>query len=154
MKEQFVLSQPLSPHHAARIDQVSIQASDFTVPALDHSIVVEGAGGVFVPINEKETMLDLMMRFKLPVILVARSGLGTLNHTLLSLEALRFRNIDVCGVVMVGDKNPKNKETIQQMGSTEIIAEIPRAETVDRLWLEQTSKLLPPTPPRSGENNV
>jgi dethiobiotin synthetase/malonyl-CoA O-methyltransferase len=86
--------------------------------------VVEGAGGVMVPINEVALMIDLMERLALPAIVVSRSGLGTINHTLMTLEMLRRRRVPILGVVMNGQKNPANREAIEHFGAIRVLAEI------------------------------
>ena len=115
--ERFRLETPMSPHAAADIDEIEINLSDFKLPEYNTKhLIVEGAGGLIVPINWKETVLDIIEYLDLPVLLVARSSLGTLNHTLLSLEALRNRGIEVFGVILNGEKHPSNKETIERFG--------------------------------------
>jgi dethiobiotin synthase len=130
--ERYRLETPMSPHAAADIDEVQITLSDFELPEYktDH-LIVEGAGGLIVPINWQETVLDMIEHLKLPVLLVARSSLGTLNHTLLSLEALRDRNIKVFGVVLNGVKHPSNKETIERFGNIDVfeIEHIPETDS-------------------------
>src|SRR6267142_1135632 len=88
--------------------------------------VVEGAGGVLVPINERETMADLICALDLPVLIAARSTLGTINHTLMTIEVLRRRMLRVAGVVMVGEPNHENRLAIEKYGAAEVIAEMPR----------------------------
>lgn len=115
--EKFRLETPMSPHAAADIDNVNIELSDFKLPKYSSKhLIVEGAGGLIVPINWKETIIDLIAHLDLPVLLVARSSLGTLNHTLLSLEALKSRGITVFAVILNGEKHPSNKETIEKFG--------------------------------------
>lgn len=115
--ERYRLKTPMSPHGAADIDGIEIHLSDFKLPEFKTKhLVVEGAGGLWVPINWKQSVLDLIEELALPVLLVARSELGTLNHTLLSLEALRRRNIDVFGVILNGPHHQSNKETIEHFG--------------------------------------
>lgn len=119
--ELYRLNTPMSPHAAADIDSISISLNDFALPEFKtRHLIVEGAGGLIVPINWDDTVLDLIDRFKLPVLLVARSGLGTLNHTLLSLQALRERNINVFGVVLNGPSHQSNKETIEHFGKVKV----------------------------------
>jgi dethiobiotin synthetase len=89
---------------------------------------VEGAGGVLVPLNDREMMIDLMARLALPVIVVARSGLGTINHTLLTLEALAARRLTVAGVVMNGPLDPSNRAAIETYGRVAVIGELPPLE--------------------------
>lgn len=115
--ERYQLETPMSPHAAADIDGVKISLNDFELPEYETKhMIVEGAGGLIVPINWEETVLDLIEQLNIPVLLVARSSLGTLNHTLLSLKALRDRGIKVFAVVLNGEKHPSNKETIERFG--------------------------------------
>ena len=92
---------------------------------------MEGAGGVLVPINETETMADLIGALGLPVLVVARTALGTINHTLLTLEALRRRALQVPGVVMVGDRNAENRGAIERYGGAPVLGEMPRFSPLD-----------------------
>lgn len=122
ISERYRLKTPMSPHGAADIDGVEISLSDFELPEFNtRHLIVEGAGGLIVPINWKDTVLDLIEQLNIPVILVARSTLGTLNHTLLSLKALRDRNIEVMGVILNGPEHQSNKETIEQFGKVPVI---------------------------------
>jgi len=123
--ETYRLTAPLSPHESARRDGISISLKAFRQPKCVRPLVVEGAGGVLVPLNDKYTMVDLMVQLALPVILVARTGLGTINHTLLSLEALRSRKLTVAGVIFSGPSNPDNRQAIESYGGVSILAEIP-----------------------------
>ncbi|XWN38250.1 MAG: dethiobiotin synthase [Balneola sp.] len=119
--ERYRLETPMSPHAAADIDGVTISLNDFELPEYETKhLIVEGAGGLIVPINWENTVLDIIERLKLPVLLVARSSLGTLNHTLLSLKALRDRGIEVFGVVLNGEKHASNKETIEKFGNVPV----------------------------------
>ncbi len=128
--EGYRLNTPMSPHASADIDGVSISLSDFELPEYQTKhLIVEGAGGLIVPINWEDTVLDLIEQFNIPVLLVARSSLGTLNHTLLSLKALRDRNIEVFGVVLSGDIHDSNRETIAHFGKVPVF-EIERLEEV------------------------
>ncbi|RNC85491.1 MAG: dethiobiotin synthase [Balneola sp.] len=128
--ERYRLNTPMSPHASADIDGVSISLSDFELPEFHTKhLIVEGAGGLIVPINWKETVLDLIEKFNIPVLLVARSSLGTLNHTLLSLKALKDRDIDVFGVILSGDIHDSNRETIAHFGRIPVF-ELERLEEV------------------------
>lgn len=130
--ETYRLNTPMSPHASADIDGVSISLSDFKLPEYQTKhLIVEGAGGLIVPINWKDTVLDLIEQLGIPVLLVARSSLGTLNHTLLSLKALRDRNIEVFGVILSGDKHESNRETIAHFGEIQVF-EIERIPEVSR----------------------
>jgi dethiobiotin synthetase len=125
-EETCRLTQPLSPHSAARRDGVRIELDSFIEPVVPESghLIIEGAGGVMVPLNEKHLMTDLMKRVAAPVLLVCRSSLGTINHTLLSLEQLRREGLDVLGVIMNGPGNSENCEAIEHYGKIKVLAEI------------------------------
>ena len=122
--ETHRLTQPLSPHQAAEIDGVKIQLSDFELPQTER-LVVEGAGGSLVPLNWRDTMLDLMKHLGSCALLVARSGLGTINHTCLSLQALKGAGVPVLGVILVGEVNSANREAIEHFGEVPVLAELP-----------------------------
>ena len=124
--ETYLLSQPLSPHASALHDGVQIELKAFHLPddEIYPHLIVEGAGGVMVPLNENQLMVDLMKYLDLPVLLVARSTLGTINHTLLSLEVLRRKGLEVLGVVMNGPQNQINKNAIETYGQVSVIAEV------------------------------
>ncbi len=128
----YELQEPLSPHEAAMRDGVTIELSAFNLPETDTPLIVEGAGGLMVPLNEKHFMIDLIAHLDLPAILVCRSGLGTINHTLLSLEALRNRNLSVAGVIIVGPSEPHNRKAIEYYGKVPVLVEIPHLISVNR----------------------
>lgn len=126
------LQAPLSPHAAAAHEGVRIALDDFHLPAGPQPLVVEGAGGVLVPLNDDgDLMIDLIARLGLPVVLVARTTLGTINHTLLSLAALRARGIAVAGVILNGPPNPGNRDAIARFGAARVLAELPWVERID-----------------------
>ncbi len=112
--ERHRLSAPLSPHASAALDGVQINLSDFTLPQTSNHLVVEGAGGLMVPLNDQDVMLDLIQQLQIPVILVSRNYLGSINHTMLSLEALAHRQITVAGIVFNGESNPATESFIEK----------------------------------------
>lgn len=125
-RETYLLNEPLSPHASAKIDDVSINMKNFKLPQFSQKkLVVEGAGGLLVPMNDTEMIIDLIRYLKLPILLVARSGLGTLNHTLLSIEAIRNRGLELFGVVMNGEPNPSNEEAILTYGAINRLFRVP-----------------------------
>lgn len=128
--ETYSLTQPLSPHEAAKRDKVEIDMAEFKMPQTNHSLVVEGAGGLMVPLNKDNLVIDLIKQLDIPAILVCRSGLGTINHTLLSLEALRKRSVPLAGVIISGSKAPHNREAIEEYGQVPVIAEIDHLESI------------------------
>lgn len=125
---------PVSPHLAARRAGLTINLRSLASSRPNHESVwiVEGAGGLLVPINESETMADWIALLNLPVLVVARSGLGTINHTLLTLEALRVRSLRVAGVLMTGALNADNREAIEKYGHVQVIAEMPVIKPLER----------------------
>lgn len=134
--ERHLLKAPLSPAEAAGLEDMEISLDDFSAPQTSRPLVMEGAGGVLVPLNARHTMLDLMERLRAPVIVVGRSGLGTINHTCLTLQALRQRHLPVLGVILCGEPNPANRAAIEHFGDTRVLAEIPRLEKLSRTSLE------------------
>lgn len=136
--ETYRLSRPLSPHAAARADGVCIDLEAFELPECTGSLIVEGAGGIMVPLNENAMITDLIKHLDLPVLLVAKSGLGTINHTLLSLEQLKRLEIDVAGVVLNGEPNPENRQAIACYGNVPLPAQIPPLGRVDAKILAQS----------------
>jgi dethiobiotin synthetase len=133
LPEQYVLSQPMSPHAAAQIDGVEIDMQSISLPNWDPGkrLIVEGAGGLMVPLNCDKLVIDLIAHLQIPTLLVARSTLGTINHTLLSLEQLQRRRIDVLGVVMNGPINASNRQAIEYYGGTKVIAEVETLPALD-----------------------
>ena len=121
---------PVSPHLAARKSGVMIDLAPLvdTANRADRPLIVEGAGGALVPINDHDMMADLMLGLGLPAVVVARSSLGTINHTLLTLEALRRRSIPIAGVVLVGEPNADNREAIERYGCVAVLGEMPSLE--------------------------
>jgi dethiobiotin synthetase len=123
--EKYILTEPLSPHRAAEIDHVVIDPDTLMPPASDAPLLIEGAGGLMVPLTRNLLQIDQFKRWNLPVILCARTGLGTLNHTLLSLEALRSRDISVHGIAFIGDENRDNIHTISEISGERILGHLP-----------------------------
>jgi dethiobiotin synthetase len=123
------LQRPVSPHLAARLAGTAIELAPledtFVEASRSAHLVVEGAGGALVPLNGIQLMIDLMARLDLPVVIAARSTLGTINHTLLTIEALRRRSLAVAGVVMVGPPDRDNREAIERHGDVQVLGELP-----------------------------
>ena len=131
-QETYRLTQPLSPHEAARRDGIEIEMEAFALPQTSRSLIVEGAGGLMVPLNKDFLVIDLIKKLALPAILVCRSGLGTINHTLLSLEALRTRQIPVAGLIISGPKTMHNRKALEEYGKIPVIAEIDFMEDINK----------------------
>ena len=140
----YALQAPLSPHAAAELEGVRITMDAIALPRSAHPLVVEGAGGLFVPLNDRDFMIDLMARLAVPILLVARSTLGTINHTLLSLAALRSRGLPIAGVVLNGPPDAGNRAAIERFGQVRVVAELPRVDPLDRAALERLAARIPP----------
>lgn len=130
---------PLSPHQAAPLedqrvdmDRILAGASELKSPA-----IIEGAGGLLVPLNETESIADLIRALGAHPIVVAATGLGTINHTLMTIECLRAREIEPLGVIFNGDENLKNQDTIERRGFVPVIGRIPRAQEFSREFFQQ-----------------
>jgi len=141
LKEAYIFEKPVSPHWAAEIDGKKIDINLLNLPKIDGSIVIETAGGLMVPITRDFLQIDQIQKWNLPVIIVCRSSLGTLNHTLLSIEALKKRNIKILGLIINGEKHLDNPKTLMEFSKLPIIAEFPRLNNIDknnldRLWKE------------------
>jgi len=131
LPEAYRLRAPVSPHWAAEREGIVIDPARLVLPAVEGPLVVETAGGLLVPLRRDWLQIDQIVHWGLPVLLVARSGLGTLNHTLLSLEALGKRRIPVLGLVLNGPPHPDNPRTLAELGRVPVLAELPPLEPLD-----------------------
>ncbi|WP_336968018.1 dethiobiotin synthase [Sphingobium aromaticiconvertens] len=135
--EAYRLETPASPHLAARCDDVSIELERLTLPVGEGPLVVEGAGGVLVPLSETLLMADLFAHWGAPVILCARTGLGTINHSLLSIEALRARGVPIAGIAFIGDAHAENERIVPLLGKVPSLGRLPRLDPLTRETLAQ-----------------
>lgn len=124
--EAYRLSQPASPHLSARLDGVTIDLNRLVPPQIDKPLVIEGAGGLLVPLSDKLIFADIFARWKIPVVLCARTSLGTINHTLLSLEAMKQRDIPVFGIAFIGDENYETQRIITEISGVRALGCLPR----------------------------
>ena len=131
------LKAPLSPNQAARLEKRNLQILDIKWPQKKGFLIVEGIGGILVPFNDSETVLDLIAGLKLPVIVVALSGLGTLNHTLLTLNTLKENNIPVLGLVLSGPSHPQNRRDLKHWGQVPILWELKPLSLITKKNLEK-----------------
>jgi dethiobiotin synthetase len=125
LPERYRLNAPLSPHCSAELDGTTIDPAQLVPPEVGGPLVIEGAGGLMVPITRQFLPIDLYARWQLPIILVSRTTLGTINHTLLSLEALRVRKIPLHGIAFIGEENSDNIRTIAEMGEARVLGRLP-----------------------------
>jgi dethiobiotin synthetase len=132
-KERYALTQPLSPHAAAAIDKVEIGLEDFQVPELQRTLIIEGAGGLLVPINNDGfTIADIIKHLNQEVILISKHYLGSINHTLLTIEALKSRKIPIKGIIFNGQELPQTEEIIEKISGVKTLFSIPEFESIDK----------------------
>ncbi|HEV7967915.1 MAG TPA: dethiobiotin synthase [Candidatus Acidoferrales bacterium] len=135
--ERYRFSPAVSPHLASREEgtRIALDAFDLPEAPAGRTWIVEGAGGVMVPLNERDLMRDLLGRIGFPAIVAARTALGTINHTLLTLTALREARLPIHGVALVGDENIENRRAIEHYGKVRVIGHIPILKKIDRAAL-------------------
>lgn len=141
--ERFKLNYPASPHQSAAMENIEINLDDFQLPNTENSLLVEGAGGLFVPLNNYDFMIDLIAKFNLKTVLVVRDYLGCINHTLLSIEALQHRNLEIAYVVLNGNFEPATKDVLlKNFPKTTQIIELPELNVLSKENINKVSKSL------------
>lgn len=128
LPEAWRLETPASPHLAAEIDRVTIDTDALQPPEVEGPLVIEGAGGLFVPLTRDVLTIDVFARWNLPVVLVGRTALGAINHALLSLSALKSRGIEVLGVAFVGDEQADTMRAIATFSGVKVLGRLPRLD--------------------------
>jgi dethiobiotin synthetase len=126
----YGLTQPMSPHAAAKIDAVEIQLGRFKIPKTENDLIIEGAGGLLVPLNEQQTIMDLMCQLNFPLILVLGTYLGSINHSLLSILAAKQRKVEIAGVIFFGDRNEESERIILKMSGLKRLGGVYPSETI------------------------
>ena len=139
LAECYCLDPPVSPHLAAETSGVTIELGQISRPPLPPGVplIIEGAGGVLVPINDTELMLDLIRKLDAPVVVASRTALGTINHTLLTVRALHGAGVCVKGVVVIGRENRDNERAIERYGAVPVVGRIPLLDNICRSALLQ-----------------
>lgn len=137
-KERYKLRTPASPHYAASVDGITISPADFQIPESDRNLIIEGAGGLMVPLNNEGLLyIDLFEKWQVPVILVSRHYLGSINHTLLSVEALQKRSIPIAGILFIGDENKATEEIITAITKVKKLGRIPLAQEINAKFIQE-----------------
>ena len=136
-QEAYRLTKPQSPHISAHEDGVSIRIEDIKLPHSNNTLIIEGAGGLMVPLNDKELMIDLIQSLDVEVVLVSMNYLGSINHTLLSIEALQRRNIPITGIIFNGPKNPSTEDYILKYTSIACLGFIPMADNINKIFIQE-----------------
>jgi dethiobiotin synthetase len=137
LPEAYRLRTPASPHLAAELDGVFIEPGSLLLPQTDRPLVVEGAGGLMVPLTREVTYLDVIAMWRVPVVLCARTTLGTINHSLLSIAALRARGVAILGVAFTGDENVESERIIADMGGVARLGRLPHLAPLTSETLQQ-----------------
>lgn len=140
--EAYRLTQPMSPHAAATIDQVVIDEQQLMLPHTENDLIIELAGGLMVPLREDFLSIDWVEKTGLPVVLVSNYYLGSINHTLLSLNALKQRGIPLLGIIFNGEKNPTSYDVIMKRSGAKCLLEIDRESEVDQEMIDRYAKRL------------
>jgi dethiobiotin synthetase len=140
--ETYRLTQPFSPHKSAAIDKITIDENKFVLPKTDNTLIVEGAGGLMVPLNDRFLIIDLIKNLHIPVILVTQNYLGSINHTLLSVDALKQRGIPIKGIIFNGVKDIYSKEYILEYTGLKLLGHIPEYPTIDKKAIIDAGKYL------------
>lgn len=135
LPEAYRLKTPCSPHEAARIDGITMDRDRLELPAAEDPLIVEGAGGVLVPYTDDLLAADLFSRWALPAIVVARTTLGTISHTLLTVEALKARGVLIAGVVFTGEEEPVAQRAIAHFSGVAQLGRLPQLEPLDAAGL-------------------
>ncbi|MDQ3395419.1 MAG: dethiobiotin synthase [Bacteroidota bacterium] len=129
--ETYCLNTPASPHVAAKIDGISISLEKFSIPNYKDHLIIEGAGGLLVPLNEEDKIADLIVKLNVPVILVVNLYLGCINHSLLTIEALKIRKITIAALVFNGDPNKESEQQIKKHANTKQVFHVGNEKNVD-----------------------
>lgn len=130
--EAYRLTQPFSPHKSAALDGIEIDLHSFKLPETDNTLIIEGAGGLMVPLNDKDLMIDLIKKLDAEVVLVIQHYLGSINHSLLSLEALYSRNISIRAIIFNGNSDGYSENIIKAHTKGERTVSIPKLLTLDK----------------------
>ncbi|MBB6237849.1 dethiobiotin synthetase [Pedobacter sp. AK013] len=140
--ESYRLTQPLSPHLSARLDGIEIDLNKISIPLTNNNLIIEGAGGLMVPLNEKELIIDLIKKLEVEVILVSQNYLGSINHTLLSVNLLKQYEIPIKGIIFNGDENTETERYILQYTKIKKLGSVPSLKNIDREIVEAAGQNL------------
>lgn len=139
--EAYCLRAPLSPHAAAALEDTEIQPASLRIPLGTRPLIIEGAGGIHVPLNLQTNFVDLLQVWDIPVIIVSRHYLGSINHTVLTCEVLQQRGIPIAGIVFNGPSTPSSEEAISQYTGLPILGHVPEVDQLDRSFIRSHAAL-------------
>ncbi|KQC01015.1 dethiobiotin synthase [Pedobacter sp. Hv1] len=140
--ETYRLNHPLSPHLSARMDGVAIELDQFHLPETENSLIVEGAGGLMVPLNDQELILDLIKHLQIPVIVVSQNYLGSINHTLLTINTLKQHNINIKGIIFNGETNMESETYILKYTQVNSLGNVPLLNNINQHSIIEAGKHL------------
>jgi dethiobiotin synthetase len=140
--ERYLLKTPASPHAAAKIDGITIDLNNFTLPQTNNPLIIEGAGGCLVPLSDEQYIIDLICLLNCPVILVSNLYLGSINHTLLTVEALQKRKVHIVGVIFNGESNYESERIILQRSALRCLLRIDKESVINKLTVAKYAELL------------
>ena len=140
--ETYRLTQPFSPHKSAAIDGITIRPENLTVPKTNNRLIIEGAGGLMVPLNDKFLVIDLIKQLNAEVVLVSQNYLGSINHTLLSVSVLQQYQIHIKGIIFNGVKDIYSKEYILNYTGLRLLGHIPHYNTVDKKSVTEAGRFV------------
>ncbi len=140
--EQYRLNHPLSPHLSAKLDGITIDLNAFKIPQTNNSLIVEGAGGLMVPLNDQHLIIDLIKKLNLQVILISKHYLGSINHTLLTINTLKQNHIPIKGIIFNGDENVESEKYILNYSKIENLGSIPTLNTLNKENIIEAGKTL------------
>jgi dethiobiotin synthetase len=140
--EAYALTQPFSPHKSAALDKITIDLENIVLPKTDNQLIIEGAGGLMVPLNDNFLIIDLIKQLNARVILVTKHYLGSINHTLLSLHALKKYGIPVMGIIFNGDKDIYSKSYILEYSEVADLGQIPEFKTINKKTVKEAGKFI------------
>ena len=140
--EAYQLTQPYSPHHSAALDGVTISLDLINLPKTNNCLIIEGAGGLMVPLNGKDLMIDLIVKLNAEVVLVSKNYLGSINHTLLSIEALKNRGITIMGLIFNGVENKSSEEIITNLSGLTVLGRVPDFVKIDQASIKKAASTI------------
>lgn len=136
-KESYRLKSPMSPHASAKFDGIEIKLENIILPETRNHLIIEGAGGLFVPLNETDCISDIIQKYKTEVVIVSRHYLGSINHSLLTIKALQSRNVPIKGIVFSGEENKETESIILKMSGLKMLFRIQEEESFDKKVIQK-----------------
>ncbi len=143
--ERFRLHAPLSPHAAAERENIQLHLSDFIAPKTENTLIIEGAGGALVPLSEKAFVIDIASTVNASIIIVSRHYLGSINHTLMTIESIKARALPIQGIIWSGDENSETESIITKISGVQVLGRVPECPEVTPSFISEQSIALAQT---------